>query len=117
MMRFASSILSLILLAAGCGGAEKSATEFCKEAAQAYCDKVFDCPEGASRRAMEGSTKEACVASAQAVCPTPGQTCPGTQTYHADKAQQCASDYGTLSCSAWAAEPNLAVCDDICTAP
>ena len=102
------------MLEGACGG-EKSARELCEEATQAYCDKVFDCVEGEPRRADEGGTKTACFMQNVAVCPV-GPACGGSEpSYHQDKAEACAQQYHALSCSEFGVNPNLAVCDEICT--
>jgi hypothetical protein len=107
-------MVGLLMFAAACGS-QKSARELCEESARAYCDKVFDCPEGQDRRADEGGTKEACVTQNLTFCPVDAP-CGGSEpNYHQDKAEQCAEQYQALTCSAFGANPNLPVCDEICT--
>jgi hypothetical protein len=68
-------------------------------------------------RADEGGTKADCVSTNVAFCPTAATPCAGTTepNYHQDKAEQCVAQYQALTCSAFGANANLAVCDEICT--
>ena len=114
--RLASWTIAALMFMTACGGgSEKSAHALCEQSARAYCDKVFDCSEGEDLRADEGGTKAACVAQNITFCPT-AAPCPTSEpNYHQDKAEQCANQYQALTCSAFGADSNLAVCDEICT--
>ena len=91
----------------------KSPEELCRDAAQGFCHKVFECVEGEPRRAMEGGTFEGCMASHAATCPA--DPCDRGMTYHADKAEECVAAWRTMTCGAFGMNPNVAVCDLICT--
>jgi hypothetical protein len=108
-------IAVLTLSAASCGGSTKDANELCKESAVGFCEKVFACAEGEAMRTDLGGTKEACVTKQQAYCPPAAKPCSDTETYHQDKAEQCVAAWGALTCAAFGVEPNLPICDEICT--
>jgi hypothetical protein len=114
MTRLRFGVVAVLLAVMSCSDGDKSARELCQEATRAYCDKVFDCAEGEPKRTDEGGSKDACFTKNVQVCPQ-ASACSASQTYHQDKAEQCAADYRALSCAAFGAMPNLAVCDEICT--
>lgn len=114
MTRLGVGVVAVLLSVAGCGGGDKSARELCEESTRAFCDKVFDCAQGESRRAEEGGSKDACFTKNVQICPQ-ASPCSASETYHQDKAERCAADYRALTCEAFGTMPNLAVCDEICT--
>jgi hypothetical protein len=115
MSRLLRLIAVLTLAAASCGGSTKDANQLCREATVGFCEKVFTCAEGEPLRADEGGTKEACVTKGQALCPSAAQPCSATETYHQDRAEQCVAAWQSLTCTAFGMQPNLPICDEICT--
>lgn len=97
-----SNVFVAIALAVAAGSCDASggAADLCKQTIQANCDKIFDCAEGAPARSDAGGSKSACVTDMMIFCAgASSSTCPGGQTYHADKAQQCLDQTKSATCA------------------
>jgi hypothetical protein len=85
------------------GSAEESPAETCSRVAEVVCQKLFEC-YGAEERAaaMLPASEEACVGQIEGdlecASQTVGNQCDAGETYDADRAQDCVSEYEELTC-------------------
>jgi hypothetical protein len=112
----------------GCGDDDKDSTSsdpvaLCKEAAKTLCSKFFSCyskEELDASAAFLGNNEADCVTKFSGAdnfnCTTEGTKCDSGESFHADKANECVSQFKSLSCneitSGNVATP--AACDETC---
>jgi hypothetical protein len=113
-MKALVALLVGIALGSCSGDGGKSQAAICMEGTQVACDRVFDCAEGESLRAIVGGSKDACLTTVTSYC-----MCAAGQTYHADQAQMCADGLKAVTCASLS---NLLTaippaCGMVCTDP
>lgn len=103
--RLGFTLASLLALACGGGGGpppEIPQADACPQASTAICSKIFSCPSddlilGSVQTALGGSDANCRATITQNYCG--GLACSAAQSYHGDKAYQCKTQFGQVSCS------------------
>lgn len=93
-----------------CGSSDGGGNAACIEGAQASCDKLWDCAEGAPYR-EDVPDKATCVSEGTANCATP--CAPGT-TIKADKAKLCTDAIKASTCAEIAATDGDSLFPAVC---
>lgn len=113
----------------GCGGDDddegtgSNASQLCKEAANAICDRLYECLSEAEL-ALAGlpESKAACKSMQQeaAGCDvaTESDACEGSEKYHPDEARTCVSQLKDASCNQLRSDDQddyAPACDRVCS--
>ena len=93
-----------MVFAVGCG---KSSSQLCNDAIVSGCMKTVTCFPGVT-------TQDACVSQAKSQTNCDAAPCPSGETYDSGKAQQCADDYGNISCADLQAGNIPVSCTQVC---
>jgi hypothetical protein len=112
-------LLGLTLGSCGSSSGGGDPKALCMQGTQAFCDKIYDCPEAEPYRSALGATKADCVSGLNASQCTSTTGCDPGATYHGDQAQACLNAFKALTC-AQLSDPNViqpASCDMVCTGP
>lgn len=118
-------LAGVLISASGCGGDDDdgggNVQALCNDAADAICERVYECLTDAQREFLGFPDSIAACKSEQRDelgCDTATEedACEGSETYHSDAAERCVDQLESASCSQIeGGEDYSPACDEVCT--